>query len=61
MLEFAVATVLSTITAHSNPNPEQINKFCSYLVGIPYASDNFTDAEYQRFLACREAFHEIYS
>jgi hypothetical protein len=56
MIEFALATAVTTITAHSQPNIEKVNQFCSYLVGIPYASDNFTDAEYQRFLVCKEVF-----
>jgi hypothetical protein len=33
---------------------ELINKFCSYVVGIPYASDNFSDEEWDRFVFCRE-------
>jgi len=33
---------------------ESINEFCSYVVGIPYASDNFTDEEWGRFVYCRE-------
>ena len=34
---------------------ESINEFCSYVVGIPYASDNFTDDEWERFVYCRES------
>lgn len=34
---------------------ESINEFCSYVVGIPYASDNFTDEEWGRFVYCRES------
>ena len=33
---------------------EKVNEFCSYVVGIPYASDNFTDEEWGRFVYCRE-------
>ena len=33
---------------------EQINMFCSYVVGVPYASDNLTDEEWERFVFCRE-------
>jgi hypothetical protein len=36
-------------------NPEN-QKFCADVVGIPYASDNFTDAEWQRFQHCMEFF-----
>ena len=34
---------------------ESINEFCSHVVGIPYASDNFTDEEWGRFVYCRES------
>lgn len=56
MFEFAVATALSTIVVNSQPDSEKVNRFCAYLVGIPYASDNFTDQEYERFLVCKELF-----
>jgi hypothetical protein len=49
MIELLAASVISS----SNPS-EEINKFCAYVVGIPYASDNFTDAEWERFVYCRE-------
>ena len=34
---------------------ESINMFCAEVVGIPYASDNFTDEEWERFVYCRES------
>lgn len=34
---------------------ERINMFCTEVVGIPYASDNFTDEEWERFVYCRES------
>jgi hypothetical protein len=49
MLELLAATIVSQSNAS-----EQINKFCAYVVGIPYASDNFTDEEWERFVFCRE-------
>jgi hypothetical protein len=36
-------------------NPEN-QKFCASVVGIPYASDNFTDAEWQQFQNCMTFF-----
>lgn len=30
------------------------NKFCADAVGIPYASDNFTDEEWNEFQKCLE-------
>ena len=34
---------------------ETINQFCAEVVGISYASDNFTDEEWERFTYCRES------
>ena len=34
---------------------ESINEFCADVVGIPYASDTFTDDEWERFVYCRES------
>jgi hypothetical protein len=45
--------LLATAIINTN-RVEQINKFCAYVVGIPYASDNFTDEEWKRFTFCRE-------
>ena len=33
---------------------EEVNRFCAEVVGIPYASDNFSDEEWERFVYCRE-------
>lgn len=30
------------------------DKLCSVVVGIPYASDNFSDKEWQNFLQCKD-------
>jgi hypothetical protein len=45
MISFLLATTLITST-------EQVNRFCAKVVGIPYASDNFTDEEWNRFQYC---------
>jgi hypothetical protein len=29
-----------------------VNRLCAAIVGIPYASDNFSDAEFQKFKKC---------
>jgi hypothetical protein len=29
-----------------------VNRVCATIVGIPYASDNFTDAEWKKFQNC---------
>lgn len=46
--------ILASAIITSSAQSEQINKFCSYVVGIPYASDNFSDEEWERFVFCRE-------
>lgn len=46
--------ILASAIITSSDQSEQINKFCSYVVGIPYASDNFSDEEWERFVFCRE-------
>jgi hypothetical protein len=52
-IEFIILTVAIISNANATPtNNETVNKFCAYVVGIPYASDNFTDEEYERFLYC---------
>lgn len=35
-----------------------INKICAKLVGIPYASDNFTDEEWEQFKTCLQYMKE---
>lgn len=50
MIELLAAAVIGSSTYS-----EEINKFCAYVVGIPYASDNFTDEEWERFVYCRES------
>ena len=34
------------------PVPEQVARQCAAEVGIPYASDNFTDTEWREFQRC---------
>jgi hypothetical protein len=39
-------------------NPET-QKLCAAAVGIPYASDNFSDVEWQRFQRCLQFFERV--
>jgi len=55
MIEFLLASTLSV----SQAKQENVNQVCSYLVGIPYQSDNFTNDEWTRFKYCRELLSEI--
>jgi hypothetical protein len=36
----------------NEPVPEQVARQCAEEVGIPYASDNFTDTEWREFQRC---------
>ena len=59
MIEFLLASTLSVSQAHAIQSAEDVNKVCAYLVGIPYASDNFSDNEWSRFKHCQELLSEI--
>lgn len=52
MIEVLAATLIAS-SAKESYQYENINKFCAYVVGIPYASDNFNDEEWKRFLYCK--------
>jgi hypothetical protein len=54
MIEFIAATLI----ASASNKTEEINKFCAYTVGIPYASDNFSDDEWKRFEYCRRTLNQ---
>ena len=56
MFELILASQLLTPVDVS----ERINMFCAEVVGIPYASDNFTDEEWNRFVYCREHIRTPY-
>jgi len=46
--------LLATVTALQDPYvaPESIRKHCAAAVGIPYASDNFSEEEWNEFMEC---------
>jgi hypothetical protein len=46
--------LLATVTALQDPYvaPENIRRHCAAVVGIPYASDNFSEKEWQQFVGC---------
>ena len=52
MFELALIAGLSLSPLHAS---EEVNKFCAEVVGIPYASDAFSDEEWDRFVYCRES------
>ena len=51
--------LLASVLIATSSQSEDINKFCAYVVGIPYASDNFTDEEWERFKYCREQLETV--
>ena len=51
MFELMLIAQLLTPLEASN----EVNKFCADVVGIPYASDNFSYEEWERFVYCRES------
>jgi hypothetical protein len=56
--DFLLAAILSARAANTVPNAEYVDRYCAELVGIPYASDNFTDSEWAQFKTCREVMNE---
>jgi hypothetical protein len=52
-----IPILLATTIASVSPQ-EIVNKQCSYIVGIPYASDNFSDDEWKRFQLCRKLIQQ---
>jgi len=51
MVPFLLATTLHFDFA-PGPVPEPTAKHCAAEVGIPYASDNFSDGEWAQFQQC---------
>ena len=52
-IEFFIIGLLLTTASKATTYEESVNQFCSKVVGIPYASDNFTDEEWERFKYCK--------
>ena len=53
-LLIAVAVAFATTPAHANDMMVyvNVNRLCASIVNIPYASDNFSDAEWKKFQKC---------
>lgn len=56
MIELIASTIIAS--AQAQTKDENINRFCAYVVGIPYASDNFSDEEWKRFKYCRDTLNQ---
>jgi len=53
-----IAFLLATVANISPMMDESINRMCARNVGIPYASDNFTEKEWQQFQLCRDIMRD---
>jgi hypothetical protein len=53
-----ISFLLATSVVISPMWDETINRYCARVVGIPYASDNFTDSEWQQFELCRNIMYD---
>jgi hypothetical protein len=43
------------ISANMTPSSqEMVDRFCAYVIGVEYGTDNLTDDEFRRFTVCRE-------
>lgn len=52
-LLIALALILASTPSYSKELYRiNINKVCAAIVGIPYASDNFSDKEWEQFKDC---------
>jgi hypothetical protein len=51
-LALTAALNLPTSEYQSVSIPIPVAKYCAKLVGIPYASDNFSNQEWERFTDC---------
>ena len=52
-LLIAIALIFTTSPSYSQELYRiNINKVCSAIVDIPYASDNFSDEEWEQFKTC---------
>lgn len=56
-LEFFIIGLLLMTASKATTYEESVNRFCAKVVGIPYASDNFTDEEWERFKYCRNTLN----
>lgn len=50
----ALLVLLPTTVSAQEVYSINVNKMCAAIIGIPYASDNFTDKEWEEFKECVE-------
>jgi hypothetical protein len=50
----ALLVFIPTTAFSQEVYPINVNRLCAAIVGIPYASDNFTDKQWEEFKECLE-------
>ena len=48
----AILMLSSPVYAEDMMIRVNVNRVCAKIVGIPYASDNFSDSEWEKFKSC---------
>ena len=48
-----ISLLLAAAIGQAEPSPQEfVNRFCARVVGVPYATDNITDDQWERFSFC---------
>jgi hypothetical protein len=55
----ALLGYMGVMPAYAETVPINVSKACASIVGIPYASDNFSDEEWERFRQCQQYFNQF--
>lgn len=56
---FLIPCILSVLPVKAEMITVNVNRVCAAIVEIPYASDNFTDLEWQQFVDCRDYLRQF--
>ncbi len=61
LVSLALAGLVSgaSLPAQADMITINVNRVCAAIVDIPYASDNFSDEEWEEFKACREYLNQF--
>ena len=59
MRSLTVLFLLVALPAQAEVTSINVNKACAAIVGIPYASDNFSDEEWEQFQQCRNFLNQF--
>ena len=61
LVSLALAGLVSgtSLPAQADMITINVNRVCAAIVDIPYASDNFSDEEWEEFKACRKYLNQF--